>query len=81
MKERDIPSHNTYTTMRDVLYVLGVPPTRRTTTTTTTTTRRSLRIITTERVMEQTPRHNDESASAYVSRIDAIVDTLIDERI
>jgi hypothetical protein len=65
--------------MRDVLYVLGIPS-KRYTTTTTTTTRRSLRIITTEQVMQQTPRNDDESASTYVSRIDAMVDAIIDER-
>ncbi len=80
MKENDVPSHNTYTTMRDVLYVLGIPSQRYTTTTTTTTTRRSLRIITTERIMQDTPRNDDETATAYVSRIDAMVDAIIDER-
>jgi len=65
--------------MRDVLFVLGVP-TKRYTTTTTTIPKRGERAITTERVMQEYARHDDETATAYVSRVDAIVDSIIDER-
>lgn len=79
MKQDDVPPHNTYTTMRDVLFVLGITPPP-TTTTTTTIPRRSYRTITTERLMQEYARHDDETASAYISRIDAMVDAMIDEK-
>ena len=81
MKQNDdVPSHNTYTTMRDVLFVLGITPPPTTTTTTTTIPRPSYRTITTERLMQEYARYDDETASAYISRIDAMVDAMIDER-
>ena len=77
MKRDEIPAINTYTTMRDVLFVMGITPPRYTT---TTTTKRGERASTTERVMQEYARYDGETATAYVSRIDAIVDSIIDER-
>ncbi len=81
MKRNDgIPSHNTYTTMRDVLHVLGISSKRYTTTTTTTEPPPSYRTICTERLMHDYARYDNETASAYISRIDAMVDAMIVEK-
>lgn len=71
-----------YTTMQDVLHVLGISATKRSYTQTLTPPleRKTLRAIATENAMQVYTRAAGESATEYISRIDAIVDTMTIER-